>query len=123
MQKRTIKIIYWVITLLFAVFMLFSAISELSQTTSANKVLIDMGYPTYLNMIIGVAKVLGVIALIQSKFNIVKEWAYAGFVFDLLGAMFSFILLGGGISSVLFMLPFLIVIFTSYTLWRRIYIN
>lgn len=89
------------------------------QTESAQKALSDLGYPVYLNYIIGVAKLLGAIAIIQNKFRTIKEWAYAGFTFDLLGAGASFLLAGGGIASLFFILPFLIVLFGSYVLWKK----
>lgn len=121
MQRRTLKVWYWIATLLFAAGMLFSGISELMQTQSANEVIQKLGYPLYLNTILGVAKILGVIAIAQTKWKTIKEWAYAGFTFDFLGASFSFALNGDSIASVLSPLPFLIVLFISYVLWKRVY--
>ena len=48
-----------------------------------------LGYPDYLMTILGTAKLLGVIALLMPRFPLLKEWAYAGFTFDLLGASAS----------------------------------
>ncbi|MEK6819226.1 MAG: DoxX family protein [Nanoarchaeota archaeon] len=73
MKQKTIKIIYWIVTSLFCLLMLFSGISELMQTQQGNDLLISLGYPLYLNFILGVAKVLGVIALIQPKFRTIKD--------------------------------------------------
>src|SRR3989344_6652003 len=89
MEQKTIKVLYWIITILFVLFMLMSASFELLQTESAEKALTDLGYPAYLNYIIGVAKVLGAIALIQWKWRTIKEWAYAGFTIDIVGAAAS----------------------------------
>jgi hypothetical protein len=123
MQKKTLRIIYWVITLLFALFIGFGAISELVQVESAQKVLTDLGYPTYLNYILGIAKILGVIALIQWKWSTIKEWAYAGFTIDILGAAGSVFFAGGGsgqaIGGALFTLVFLMPLFLSYWLWKK----
>lgn len=121
MQRRTLRIWYWLVTLLFAAGMLFSAISELMQVPSANEVLQKLGYPVYLNTILGVAKLLGVIAIVQTKWKTIKEWAYAGFTIDFLGASFSYALNGDSIASVLSPLPFLIVLFLSYALLKRVY--
>ncbi len=60
MKDKTVKIVYWIVTIIFCAFMLFSATVELMQIESAQKGLIDLGYPVYLNYILGVAKLLGV---------------------------------------------------------------
>jgi hypothetical protein len=119
MQQKTIKILYWVITILFVAFMLFGAISELMQVESAQKALTDLGYPVYLNYILGTAKIIGAIVLLQWSFKTVKEWAYAGFTIDILGAAGSVFLIGGGIGPALFTLVFLVPLFLSYWLWKK----
>ncbi len=119
MKQKTIKVIYWIVTSLFCLLMLFSGISELMQTQQGNDLLISLGYPLYLNFILGVAKVLGVIALIQPKFRTIKEWAYAGFTFDILGASASFALNGSSLGDSLFPLIILVVMFISYSLWKK----
>jgi hypothetical protein len=120
MSARTIKISYWILTIIFALFMVFSGVVELMQTESAQKGIVDLGYPVYFNYIIGVAKLLGVVAILQSRFKTIKEWAYAGFTFDIVGAGASLLLVGGGIMSLLFVVPFLAVLFGSYVLWKKL---
>jgi len=119
MKQKTIKIIYWIFTVLFAAFMLFSGVSELMQTEQGNAVLIQLGYPLYLNFILGVAKILGAIVLVIPQFKIIKEWAYAGFTFDILGASVSFALNGDGAFAALFPLVILAVMFVSYVSWKK----
>jgi hypothetical protein len=53
-----------------------------------------LGYPVYFLTIIGVWKLLGVIALLVPKFPLLKEWAYAGFFFLMSGAVFSHVAVG-----------------------------
>ena len=48
-----------------------------------------LGYPTYLLTILGVWKILGVVAILIPKFPLLKEWAYAGFFFAMSGAIIS----------------------------------
>jgi hypothetical protein len=48
--------------------------------------LAHLGYPSYLLAILGTAKLLGAPALLQNRFPTLREWAYAGFAFDLIGA-------------------------------------
>ena len=99
--------------------MLFSGISELIGNEQGNELLISLGYPLYVNIIIGVAKVLGAIAILQIKYKTIKEWAYAGFTFDILGASASFALNGGKFGDVFFPLIILAVMFVSYFLWKK----
>jgi prepilin signal peptidase PulO-like enzyme (type II secretory pathway) len=119
MQHKTLRIIYWVITILFVLFLGFGAVMELLQTPDAQKVIVDLGYPTYLNYILGIAKILGGIALIQWSYKAVKEWAYAGFTIDILGASASTFFVTKSIGMALFTCVFLIPLFLSYWLWKK----
>ena len=121
MASKTIKILYWIFTLLFAAFMLFSGISELMQTESSKTVMEHLGYPMYLNIILGIAKVLGALAVLQTMWKTLKEWAYAGFLIDFIGAGMSMYFAGDGIGAALLPLPFIIVMFISYALWKKVY--
>jgi FtsH-binding integral membrane protein len=122
MQAKTIKILYWIFTILLAALMLFSGIMSfvvaVTKNEAANAVMQGLGYPMYMNIILGSAKVLGAIAILQNKFKIIKEWAYAGFVFDILGAVLSFAL-ATGISSALGMIPFVILVSLAYIFWKK----
>ena len=119
MSSKAVRVWYWIVTILFAGFMVFSAISELMQVPSGVAVMEHLGYPSYLNYILGVAKILGAIALVQTKWRTVKEWAYAGFTIDIVGAALSMLFVGDPISGVLFTLLFLVVMFISYALWKK----
>ena len=119
MKAKTIKVWYWIVTIIFAIFMTFSGISELVGTQQGNDLLKHLGYPLYINIILGIAKLLGAITLITPGFRTLKEWAYAGFTFDILGASLSYALNGDGISDTLMPLILLIVLFISYALWKK----
>ena len=86
---------YWGATAFFAFFMLMAGIGELSRNQGLVQILVQLGYPAYLLTILGVWKLLGVIALLVPGFPRLKEWAYAGFFFDLTGAAVWFIARGG----------------------------
>ncbi|MDP3882357.1 MAG: DoxX family protein [Nanoarchaeota archaeon] len=120
MRQKTIKITYWIVTIIFGLGMLFSGISELVGSKQGNEVILQLGYPLYINTILGIAKILGVIAIWQTKFKTIKEWAYAGFTFDIVGAGASFALNGDGLLSTLSVLPFLVVLIISYVLWKKV---
>ena len=116
MKPKTIRIVYWTITILFSLFMMFSGFSEIMQTEQAKEIMKHLGYPIYANIIIGVAKILGALAILQWRFRIIKEWAYAGFTIDFIGASASFYFAGDGILTALSPMIFLAVMFLSYFL-------
>jgi DoxX-like protein len=103
-MKKT-KIIYWIFTGLFAAFMAFSAIPDVLLTDEAVAFMKTLlGLPNYLTQFIGIAKLLGVIAILVPGFPRIKEWAYAGFAFDLTGAVYCVIAAAGMNGGVFFML-------------------
>ena len=105
--------------MIFIAFMLFSGISELMGTKQGNDLLVHLGYPLYINIILGVAKILGAIALTIPGLKTLKEWAYAGFTFDILGASTSYALNGDNFGDAFMPLIFLLVMFISYALWKK----
>jgi hypothetical protein len=88
MKKRD-KIIYWVATLWLSLGMLSTGILQLIQRSEEVTFITNLGYPAYFLIIIGIWKILGVIAVLIPGYPIVKEWAYAGFFFAMSGAVFS----------------------------------
>jgi uncharacterized membrane protein YphA (DoxX/SURF4 family) len=117
-MKRT-NIIFWLVTILFSAFMLFSAGSEIMNNADAKTFMQHLGYPDYFNPFIGVLKVLGVIAIVIPGIPRLKEWAYAGFFFDLLGATYSQIATDGFQPGIAFMLVFFILWGISYAFFHK----
>lgn len=116
---KKINVFYWIITSLFGAFMLFSAIPDIMVAPDAVKFITDLGYPVYFIPFIGVAKTLGVIAILIPGYPRIKEWAYAGLFYDLIGATYSVICSAGFEASTLFMvLPFSFAI-ASYVLYHK----
>jgi len=93
MTKRN-KIIYWIATALLALGMLQSGIFALLRTKQWVDLVTGLGYPIYLLTILGIWKILGVIAILIPGFKLVKEWAYAGFFFAMTGALISHLACG-----------------------------
>ncbi|AUD03479.1 DoxX family protein [Spirosoma pollinicola] len=83
------KLIYWVSTGLLALGMLQSGIFSVLRTKEWVDMVTSLGYPLYFLTILGTGKILGVIALLLPHFRLLKEWAYAGFFFAMVGALFS----------------------------------
>ena len=86
---KKLKVFYWIVTGLFLFFMFGSAIPDILSSHDAVAGFAKMGYPAYLLPFLGVAKALGVIAILIPGFPKIKEWAYAGLMFDLAGATYS----------------------------------
>jgi uncharacterized membrane protein len=93
MEKRN-KIIYWIATSLLAIGMLQSGIFAVLRTKQWVDIMTPLGYPVYFLTILGVWKILGVIAILVPGYKLVKEWAYAGFFFAMTGALASHLFCG-----------------------------
>ena len=114
---------FWIVTVFFAASMALSAVLYLTGAPSIQDGFARLGYPQYLLTILGIAKLLGAAALVQNSVPRLREWAYAGFTIDLIGAVASHVFAGDpmGIAAApgFFLLP----LFVSYVLrpdlpWR-----
>jgi len=117
MKKRN-KIIYWIATIWLSLGMLSTGIVQLLKLKgdgpgSLNS-MTALGYPAYFVTILGIAKILGVVALLIPKFPLLKEWAYAGIFFMMSGAIFTHIAAGNSISEIFPSLLLLILILVSW---------
>jgi hypothetical protein len=120
MKTKTIKILYWVFNILFAFMMLGSAIPDiLVMPLAVEGMHKGLGYPVYFIPFIGTAKALGVIAILIPRFPVIKEWAYAGLMFDLTGATYSIMMSPKADSPWYVMLVPLTVGVLAYILYRK----
>ena len=119
-MKKT-KILYWVFTILFAALMLFSAIPSIITNADSIKFMHDMlGYPVYIIPFLGIAKLLGAIAILIPGLKKIKEWAYAGLFFDLAGAVYSGIAVAGKFDPMMItMLLWIVPGILSYYFWNK----
>jgi uncharacterized membrane protein YphA (DoxX/SURF4 family) len=116
-MKKT-KTIYWIVTILFAGFMIFTAIPDIICVPQAVDFMTKLGYPMYFIPFIGIAKVLGGIAILIPGFPRIKEWAYAGLMFDLIGAVVS-VSASMGLANGLPMLLFIAIGFFAYFMYHK----
>jgi uncharacterized membrane protein YphA (DoxX/SURF4 family) len=102
--------------------MAFTAIPDIILNKETEAFMQQLGYPNYFTVFIGVAKILGAIAILIPGFPKIKEWAYAGLFFDLIGAVYSVTSkFGFSIQMVGFMLiPFTLGIL-SYVYFHKLY--
>jgi uncharacterized membrane protein YphA (DoxX/SURF4 family) len=102
MTKKN-KIIYWIATLWLGLGMVSTALVQLfrmKEGAGGAESITLLGYPAYFLTILGIWKILGVIAVLIPKFPLLKEWAYAGFFFAMSGAVFSHIAVGDSVSEI-----------------------
>ena len=116
---KAIKISYWVLTILTAAFMGIGAIPNILSNEQSTEVFRSLQYPLYIMPFIGVAKLAGSIVILIPGLKRLKEWAYAGMVIDLTGAMYSTIMVGEPISAWSFFIFGLAIVFGSYFLYHK----
>ncbi|TDH28905.1 DoxX family protein [Segetibacter sp. 3557_3] len=113
-MKRSNKIIYWIATIWLCLGMLSSGIVQLLRLNTEVDFITKLGYPVYFISLIGVWKILGVVALLSSGLLIIKEWAYAGFFFVMSGAIFSHIASGDPLPEIL---PSMLLLILTVVSW------
>jgi uncharacterized membrane protein YphA (DoxX/SURF4 family) len=116
---KKLNIAYWIVTGIFSAFMFLSSISNVMSSPDAVAIFKQLGYPVYLLPFLGIAKMLGAVALLIPGFPRVKEWAYAGLAFDLLGAVYSFFCIGMSIAESSFMILPISFLIASYVLYHK----
>ncbi|WP_257351034.1 DoxX family protein [Pseudalkalibacillus decolorationis] len=116
---KKIRITYWIFTGLLSALMLLGSIPDIMSTPEAVDLFNHLGYPLYLLPFIGIAKLLGVVAILTPGFPRLKEWAYAGFVIDLTGAMYSSISVGDPASGLVIFFFGYILIAGSYVFYHK----
>lgn len=116
MTKRN-KIIYWIATLWLALGMTSTGIVQLIRMEEEVQNFRHLGFPLYVMTIIGVWKLLGVVAILIPKFPILKEWAYAGFFFAMSGALISHLILGDSGAGLFG--PALLIVLTAVSWYFR----
>ena len=90
MEKRKL-IWYWIITAVLSFCIFSGGLAQALQVKGVVQGFKPLGYPNYFISIIGVWKVLGIIAILIPGFKLLKEWAYAGVFFTMTGAVVSHI--------------------------------
>lgn len=117
-MKKTNSIIYWVSTILFSLFILMGAIMYFVQYDMVSEVFTSLGVPTEVIYPLGVAKILGVIAICFIKNPLLKKLAYLCFALDLIMGVFAHLNAGDGH----FMRPVipLVLLIVSYVFYRRV---
>lgn len=116
-MTKTAKIIYWVATLWLSLGMVSSAIIQIIQHKKELEMLARLGYPAYLATLLGILKIPAVIIVLLPGLKLLKEWAYAGFFFCMLGALYSHLAVSDPFSELFG--PILLLVLTGVSWYMR----
>jgi uncharacterized membrane protein YphA (DoxX/SURF4 family) len=87
-------IVYWITTALVVFELALGGLWDILRVPQVRGLIERLGYPVYFLVILGIWKLLGAVALVVPRFPRLKEWAYAGVIFDLTGAVASLLASG-----------------------------
>jgi len=116
---KKINIIYWISTGLILALMLWSAIGSFMENPQSAEMMTKLGYQPYIFHFLAVAKILAIIAILTPGFPKLKEWAYAGLAFDLMGATYSMYATNFPASNWAPMFIFLALLACSYIFYHK----
>jgi len=116
MEKKKL-IWYWIITCILSFCIFFGGLTQALQMKQTVEGFKPLGYPTYFISLIGIWKMLGVVAILIPGFKLLKEWAYAGIFFTMTGAVISHIARNDIKAQII--APFMLAIFTVLSWYLR----
>ena len=116
-MKKKKLIWYWIITALLSFCIFFGGLAQALQLKETIQGFKPLGYPTYFISLIGIWKMLGVIAILVPRFRLLKEWAYAGIFFTMTGAVISHIASNDMHAQII--APFVLAIFAVLSWYLR----
>jgi hypothetical protein len=116
---KTRTLVYWALTALFCLQMLFTAYAQLRLPQVA-EAFTHLGFPGYFRVELSLAKLVGVALLLAPVPARLKEWAYAGFAIDLGSAVIAHLSVGDGPEAWGWALATGMLWGASYLSWRRL---
>ncbi len=93
-MKKAKKIAYWIFTIWLALGLVSTGVVQTLHVDEEIQFILDLGYPEYLLTLLGISKILAAIAVLLPGIPRLKEWAYAGVSFTMLGALYSHVASG-----------------------------
>jgi hypothetical protein len=113
---KTQIITYWIVTVIIVLESMVGGIADIMQEPIYINILLHLGYPAYFSVILGVGKVLAAVAISIPRYPRLKEWAYAGLVFQFIGAVTSQIIAGASATVLIAPFIFLCLVIASWLL-------
>lgn len=89
------RVAYWMCTALVAFFIGSGGLAYAMQVPDVVQGVVALGFPVHFVVMLGVWKVLGALVIVAPRLALLKEWAYAGIMFDLIGAASASLATGG----------------------------
>jgi hypothetical protein len=115
---KATNIIYWVVTVIVALMMAYSAYAYLTQPAMVAGFQ-HLGYPDYFRIELAIAKLIGVVLLLVPVPPRIKEWAYAGFVITFISAFIAHTVSGDPAMRGIMALVFTALILVSYFTYHK----
>jgi hypothetical protein len=123
MKNKSIKIAYWAVLGLITFGMLFSAVPSVLKLPYAVEHFCNvLRLPEYLLVFTGLIKLIGLVVLYIPGYPKLKEWVFAGFTFDLMGAWYCNFSVMNSFSASVPALVFLALIAVLYYLYTKLYV-
>jgi uncharacterized membrane protein YphA (DoxX/SURF4 family) len=115
---KSIKITYWVTTVIVALMMLYSFYAYLTQA-AVQQGFHHLGFPDYFRVELAIAKLIGAILLVAPIGARFKEWAYAGFTITFISAFIAHTASGDPVNYRAMPLIFLVLLIVSYVTYHK----
>jgi hypothetical protein len=108
---------YWIVTVIIVLESTVGGAADILQVPVYLTALLHLGYPAYFSVMLGVGKMLAAAAILIPRYPRLKEWAYAGLVFQFIGAIASHIMVGS--SANMLIAPFIFLCLVICSWWLR----
>ena len=121
-NKRAKQATYWMTTVALSATVVVAGLTCVTHRPSTEQEFQRLGYPLYLMSLLGVSAILGACILVLPRWTLVKEWAYAGFVYAFIGALSSHIATGDskGVTAAASVLVLLVISYLTRPSNRRL---
>jgi uncharacterized membrane protein YphA (DoxX/SURF4 family) len=113
---RNRTVVYWITTALVAAEFALGGVWDLLRIPYVRTILAHLGYPLYFAIFMGIWKLPGSVVLVLPRLPRLKEWVYAGMIFEMTGAVFSHLAVGDGPAEVAAPVILIVLIATSWLL-------
>jgi len=114
------KYLYWGSTALLALMMAAVGVMYFAAQAPADT-FEHLGFPDFLRVELGIAKLLGAVALVSPLPRAVKEWAYAGFTITFVSAFLAHLTAGDPASALATPVVALVLLVASYVTYHTYY--
>lgn len=122
MKSKKLTVLYWMFTGIAVLILGIAGVVSLFHMDGVPKVIGGLGYPAYVTTFLGITDLMGVLAVVLPVPKTLREWAYAGFTFNILAAIFSLLASGHRVVHIADPVIALIAVPGSYLCWRKRYV-